>query len=187
MDRREVALFTLLKSGSEEGIIQVYDAYRSEFIQWCMKNFSAMEADAADIFQDSVIALYYNIRNEKISELSSSIKTYLFAIGRNLALKKLNQNSKMVVNDDIVKLSSEFVDDDFLEANDKKEVIASLLTEMGEPCQSILRLFYFHKFSMDAIASRLGYKNEHVVKSQKLRCFNTLKKMTLERFKQGDL
>ena len=58
---------------------------------------------------------------------------------------------------------------------------------MGEPCRSILKLFYFDRFAMDAIAARLGYKNEHVVKSQKLRCFNTLKKMVLERFEQDEI
>lgn len=187
MNSREKAFFELLKSGKEDGVIKVYDTFRAEFIQWCMKDFSTREADAADLFQDSVIALYYNIRNERIQELTSSLKTYLFAIGRNLALKKLKKESRMIVNDEILALSKAIVVDDSLEDNDKKRVIADLMNELGEPCQSILKLFYFHNFSMDAIASRLGYKNEHVAKSQKLRCFNTLKKLTLSHFNAEDI
>lgn len=187
MKEKELDLFKLLSSEGEDGLIRIYDNYRSEFINWCIKSFSTNEDDAADIFQDSVIALYHNIRSGKLTELTSSLKSYLFAIGKNIALKKINKQAKILINNDIVRLSEQFEQLDYFEDDDRKRVVASLLNKLGEPCKSILTLFYFDKFSMDAIANRLGYKNEHVVKAQKLRCFNSLKKLTLERFNQDQL
>lgn len=187
MKESELELFQLLSTDSEKGLIRIYDIYRGEFINWCIKAYSTNEDDAADIFQDSVIALYYNIRSGQLTELTSSLKSYLFAIGKNTALKKINKQSKLLINDDVVRLSGQFEQIDHFEDEDKKKVVAALLDKLGEPCKSILTLFYFDKFSMDAIANRLGYKNEHVVKAQKLRCFNSLKKMTLERFNQDQL
>lgn len=187
MENKELELFEGLKAGDESSIIKVYDMYRSEFIHWSMTNYSTDDDGAADLFQDTVIAFYYNIRNGILKELNSSLKTYLFAIGKNLALKKLRKESKMVVNDEVLELNAAFTNLDLFEESDRKKVVAQLMEQLGEPCRSLLQLFYFDRFSMDAIAERLGYKNENVAKSQKLRCFNTLKKMALERFSQDDI
>ncbi|MEM9390292.1 MAG: sigma-70 family RNA polymerase sigma factor, partial [Bacteroidota bacterium] len=142
---------------------------------------------AADLFQDTVIAFYFNVRNGVLQELSSTLKTYIFAIGKNLALKKLRKEARMVANDDIVKLNADIQNMKLFEYSDKKQAIAKLMAKIGEPCKSLLQLFYFDRFSMDAIATRLGYKNENVAKSQKLRCFNSLKKLALEHYEQDDL
>ncbi len=187
MEKKEQDILERIKKGDENAIIVVYDNYRKEFIQWCSNNYGTDEDEAADLFQDSVVAFYYNVRNQRLNELTSSLKTYLFAIGKNLALKRLNRESRMVVDHDVLELNSSIVPEDLFENSEKKKVVSALLNEMGEPCRSILKLFYFDRFAMDAIAARLGYKNEHVVKSQKLRCFNTLKKMVLERFEQDEI
>jgi len=187
LEKNEQEIFGRLKAGDESAVIAIYDNYRREFIQWCSNNYSTDDDVAADLFQDSVVALYYNIRNQRLNELSSSLKTYLFAIGKNLALKKLKREARMIVDDDVLEFNSSVFTEDILENSEKKKVVSELLNELGEPCRSILKLFYFDRFAMDAIATRLGYKNEHVVKSQKLRCFNHLKKMVLERFKQDEI
>ncbi|MEM7106735.1 MAG: sigma-70 family RNA polymerase sigma factor [Bacteroidota bacterium] len=187
MEKRELGLFEGLKAGREECVVKLYDHYRSEFIHWCVAHYNTDEAGAADLFQDTIIIFYQNIRNSVLTELSSSLKTYLFAIGKNLALKKLRKETRMVVNDEVLELNAASINFDVFEESDKKRVVAKLMDELGEPCRSILNLFYFHRFTMDAIADRLGYKNENVVKSQKLRCFHTLRKLALEQFDQDDL
>ncbi|MEM6523123.1 MAG: sigma-70 family RNA polymerase sigma factor [Bacteroidota bacterium] len=187
MEKRESGLFEGLKAGKEEFVVKLYDLYRSEFIHWCMNNYSTDQAGAADLFQDTVIILYQNIRNHVLQELNSSLKTYLFSIGKNLALKKLRKETRMVVNEKVLELNATHINYDVFEESDKKRVVAKLMDDLGEPCRSILNLFYFHRFTMDAIAERLGYKNENVVKSQKLRCFNTLRKLALEQFDQDDI
>lgn len=185
--RDEQEIFESIKSGDENALINLYDDYRVPFIHWSYNNYSLSEEESADVFQDAMIILYHNITKGKLSELSSSLKTYLFAIGKNLALKKIGQGSRMVVNNEVVEQNPGYEDIDPFEGTERQKVIADMIEELGEPCRSILRMFYFDRFTMDAIASRLGYKNEHVAKSQKLRCFNQLKQKVKGRFKTEDL
>ncbi len=51
------------------------------------------------------------------------------------------------------------------------------IKELGKKCQEIIRLFYFHRYSIAAIAEDLGYSNENVVRSHKSRCLKKLKTM----------
>ena len=177
-----------LKEGNEKVLTSLYRDYRGEFLHWSYKNLSLSEDEAADVFQDAVVTFYYNAKSGKVTELQSSAKTYLFAIGKNLALKKLKRDSRMVTTDHTIQGGQEQkYDRDIFEASERQKVVADMIKSMGEPCKSILRMFYFDRYTMDSIASRLDYKNEHVVKSQKLRCFNQLKKMITERFDVEDL
>ena len=72
--------------------------------------------DVADIFQDGNIILYSKISLNQLS-LTSSFKTYLYSVCRNLRLQKLN---KRKVNYDKLTDVDEFIDlpnDLFLEAS----------------------------------------------------------------------
>ncbi|MDN5210826.1 sigma-70 family RNA polymerase sigma factor [Fulvivirgaceae bacterium BMA12] len=166
-----------IRQGGNEGLIEIYKLYRSEFFSWSQRQFSLDDAASADLFQDTIISLRKNIVKGKLTHLSSSLKTYLFAIGKHLALSRLRRDSKTVLSDDLLKLqlSEDFITDAPLKNREKKKYISQILQELGEPCYSILRLYYYENFSMESIARYLDYKNENVVKSQKLRCIKTLK------------
>jgi len=176
-----------IRTGKESEVIKLYELYRDEFFNWSRKTFSLSDEELADVFQETVIAFYYNIKEEKLNNLSSSVKTYLFAIGKNQILKKLEKNSRLHVTDELPDVEGLNIGEDLYEASERQKVISQLIDDMGEPCKSILRMFYFQRFTMDAIAENLGYKNEHVVKSQKLRCFNQLKEKTKRLFAVEDI
>ena len=77
--------------------------------------------------------------------------------------------------------------DQYLELNERKRIMAETLSKLDEPCHSILKLFYFDSYSMEAIATALNYKNADVVKSQKLRCINELRERINMKYKREDL
>lgn len=166
-----------IRKGGDEGLIEIYKLYRSEFFSWSQRQFNLEEAAIADLFQDTIISLRKNIVKGKLTHLSGSLKTYLFAIGKHLALSRLRRESKTVYNEDLLnlQLSEDYITDAPLKDQEKKNYISQILKELGEPCYSILRLYYYDNFSMESIANHLAYKNENVVKSQKLRCLKTLK------------
>jgi RNA polymerase sigma-70 factor (ECF subfamily) len=58
--------------------------------------------------------------------------------------------------------------------NEQVRVVADLVEALGEPCKSILRYYYYKRFSMEAIAETMQYKNADTVKSQKVRCIKEL-------------
>ena len=166
-----------IRNGGDEGLIEIYKLYRSEFFSWSHRQFKLDEAASADLFQDSIIILRRNIVKGKLTSLTGSLKTYLFAIGKHQALSLLRREGKTVLNNDLVtlRLSEDFITDAPLKNQEKKNYINHMLKGLGEPCYSILRMYYYDNFSMESIASHLNYKNEKVAKSQKLRCIKTLK------------
>ena len=176
-----------IKGGNEGVVVRLYEMYRSEFFSWSGKMYGLSDDEIADVFQEAVIAFYYNVRNGKLNDLNSSVKTYLFAIGKNQVLKKFEKNSRLFVTDELPEVNDFTMGDDLFEASERQKMISKLIDELGEPCRSILKMFYFQRFTMDAIAENLGYKNEHVVKSQKLRCFNQLKEKTKKLFAVEDI
>jgi RNA polymerase sigma factor (sigma-70 family) len=72
----------------------LYDKYKPVFMQFARKYFAVDRDTAEDIYQESFIVLYENIRENKFRESSVSIQTYLFAIGKNKLLNHLRDNDR---------------------------------------------------------------------------------------------
>ena len=185
-DTEDQALIAKLKEGDEASVVEVYKRYRPAFVQWAQDSYQVDEATGADVFQDAVVCLYRNVVKGKLKNPTSSLKTYLFAIAKNVLDKKL-QTQVTLDHDDlwiVENLQAEPVD--CVAANDRQRFVAKLMDSIGEPCKSILRYSYFKEFSMEAIAQTMNYKDENVVKTQKLRCLTTLKTWLRERYNSGD-
>lgn len=182
MDKEEKDWIRYIKEGGNKELSFIYKSYREEFLLWSTSNYHLQEETAADIFQDAVITLYWNVKQEKLTELTSSLKTYLFAIGKNLALKKIKKDKKLVIDDEVTGLNASVTYSEMpLEYDQRHRIIGECVAELGEPCCSILSMFYFDRFTMDSISRRLGHKNENVTKTQKLRCLQKLKKLMQKR------
>ena len=53
--------------------------------------------------------------------------------------------------------------------------IIEMINEMGDPCKSVLSMYYFRKMSMKNIAIAMKYSNERVAKVRKFKCLKRLK------------
>ena len=189
MAETDAELVSAIKEGNEEALVKIYRLHRNTFIHWANRTYELEEETAADIFQDTLIIFHRNVVKGKLLELSSSLKTYIYAIGKNLIKDRLQKDKRIINKLDLVEHHPEtFVHEkDQLESDDRRKFVVKLLENMGEPCRSILRLYYFKCYSMEAIAESLKYKNDDVVKTQKLRCLNELKKQVKARFRKDDL
>lgn len=179
-------LIEQIKKGDEKSVVRVYQLHKNGFIHWAQVNYKIDDASAADAFQDAVVCLYNNIIKGRLENLTSSLKTYLYAIGKNIVRKKLQQPIALDKDDlwIIENLKAEPVD--HFAASERQQFVARLMDTIGEPCKTILRLFYFKGFTMEAIAKALDYKNENVAKTQKLRCLTHLKSMVKNKFSGDD-
>ena len=63
------------------------------------------------------------------------------------------------------------------EESDMKELVRGLLSRIGEPCKTVLQLFYFQDYSMDSIATEMGYKSEQIAAKRKFICLQQLRTM----------
>jgi hypothetical protein len=61
----------------------------------------------------------------------------------------------------------------------KIETCNQFLNEIGDPCKTLLRLFYFGKRSMTQITNEMGYKNPDTTKNQKYKCLKRLQLMAM--------
>jgi RNA polymerase sigma factor (sigma-70 family) len=134
--------------------------------------------EAADIFQESIIAIYENIRNESFKG-ESSIKTYLYSIIRNkVHIRKLKNRIIQKTEKKYWRLSADNFDItkeiDVNHIEIKEYVAHTLLDQLNERCKELLRLYYFEKMTMKNISIALNYSNEESAKAQKYKCMQKL-------------
>ena len=154
-------------------IKEIYAEYRESFLHFS-HGISADEELIVDSFQEAVIALYENLVIGRINQKDTTVKTYLFAIGKHKLLNAVKRNSKEIKilqelkSENVYQLTPE-------ESSDQKDILAKAFRQMGRKCRDIIMKYYYHKYSIDAIATEMNYKNNNTVKAHKSRCMAKLK------------
>ncbi|MFK8060371.1 MAG: RNA polymerase sigma factor [Polaribacter sp.] len=174
----EQQLIILLKASDKKTLKKIYVDNRDAFINFARK-FHLSNADILDVYQDAIITLQEKAIKGDIMNLTCSIRTYLFGIGKYMLYEKARKNSK--TNSDFPLESEaynykEIADDFFDEEPNKFQLLLQKgFAELGKKCKEVLTLFYYRGFTIDEIAEKLNYNNKNVVKSQKSRCIKQLK------------
>ena len=140
--------------------------------------------DAADIFQEAMVVLYEKSLDSDF-QLSSQIKTYLYAVCRRLWLKRLKQNQRRQPLDTGL-FDQPGLEDDLNRRQSEEEqfqVMENALAQLGEPCRGLLEAYYLKKWPMQQIADDFGYTNADNAKTQKYKCMMRLKKLFFAAYK----
>jgi len=174
-----------IRNGDTTQLEIIYKSHKFEFISWLTNKFNCSEEEARDVYQFAVMTLYENIRNERLSELSSSIKTYLFAIGKHKILEEKKASVKFIpkLDDQIADIPEVGRWDDEM-YEESLQLVETCLEKLGEPCKSLLELYYYHSMSMEEIADRMNYKNRFTAKNLKYKCINRLRRIYIEELKK---
>ncbi|MDN5201741.1 sigma-70 family RNA polymerase sigma factor [Fulvivirgaceae bacterium BMA10] len=176
----ENSVIESIKSGDEAELGKIYQKYRMEFISWVVKNYSCTIDEAKDVYQLAIVIFYENIISGRLVEMTSSIKSYLFAIGKNKMLEQKKLANKYTYNlDGTMNMIHE--EEDSKEMAEKEEktfkMVENCLNLLGDPCKKLLELYYYQRKSMPEITEILGYKNADTAKNQKYKCMKRLKKI----------
>jgi RNA polymerase sigma factor (sigma-70 family) len=174
---KEDQIIEAVKNGSREVIKRLYIENRAGFIRFVVQKYSVPNDVVEDFYQDAFIALIENIKKGKLDDLKSSIKTYLFSIGKFMTFKYYKKPQMSVVEfSDFEELLEDESDE---EERDEAliQLIQSKLQQMGDSCRKILTLFYYEEKKIEDIVKMGDYANKDVVKSQKSRCLSHLKKL----------
>ena len=78
---------------------QSYSAYRKEFLRRAHETYGLTPEIAIDIYQNAVIVLFENHRQEKLADLPYPVKTYLYGIAQNLIIDHFEKQSPPVAHD----------------------------------------------------------------------------------------
>lgn len=169
-----------LRQGSELAFKQIYEQNRDKFLNFA-RRYHLSDEENIDIYQDAYIIFHDNVMSGKIKELTSSISTYLFSIGKYLIFDRMRKNKKTVnseYNLDIVRDDEsviETLDFDTDELTPEQMLLRKHFATLGKQCQELLTLFYYRGYTIREIMEAVDYNSENVVKAAKSRCMKTLR------------
>ncbi len=149
-------------------VTKVYDLVLPSVITWVTEN-NGSEADARDIFQEAMIALYLKLEKEDF-ELTCTLKSFLRVICRNLWLTRLRdmKNREATVPEGIEDKFEEYDLIEEITQTDRNRLFLKHFNKLSEKCRRLLRMF-FNKIPFAEIAMKLK-TSEGYVKKNKFKC-----------------
>lgn len=151
-----------------------------------LSRYSLSEDECADVFQDSLVVLWNNIKENKVEAdgLGMSSSTYFMTICRNKTMELLRRKSKFVTASYDISPSKEFfnhqmeqvdkilaLEDDGERAQKEKEaLVREIVNNLPSPCNELLWGYYGDGHSMKMLAEMFNYASENAVKVTKHRC-----------------
>ncbi len=175
MKKDDLILQEELRQGNKKSFEAVYLQHRDAFINFG-KSYPIDTNQLMDIYQDATISLFQNFVMKKLKLKTSTVKTYLFGIGKNLILAELKKESKIYREAPIQQEYEEIIIDSPEETTESR-LLAGSFKQLGEKCQEIIRMFYYRNLSVKEIVELSHYKDENTVKSHKSRCMKSLREL----------
>ncbi len=173
----DARLLDRIRRGDEEALVTLFRQSRRAVTALVTRN-SGTERDAEEVLQESLVVLWERVRQGRYRH-AARLETFLYATAKNLWLRRLararretplNLDADESVADDPSPL-------DRLIESEESAMISNALSRLGEPCRTLLVLFYWEEASMEEIATRLGFANAETAKSKKYQCKKALQDM----------
>ena len=158
---------------------------RNKVLAYLRKTFSVSDDDLSDIYQESSVALFMNIRDGKLSNLTSTLSTYFLRICINQTLKYIGKRKKVVPlfddstitnkdafrSDKIDELYQLCIEDEEEEKVSRSErIVQKIIESMPDTCKNVFKGYYWDSLTTNTIADMFGFANANSVKTQKYKC-----------------
>lgn len=176
----DARILEMIRQGNEEALVTLYKANR-RMVTSLVRHNSGTSDDAEDVLQEAVIVLWERVRAGRF-DAAAKLSTFLFATARNIWLRRLARARREQPSDSI---PDQMTDDaltqlDALIETEDTRTVQDALARLGEPCRTLLVLFYWEEASMEEIAARLGFANADTAKSKKYQCKKALEKLLVD-------
>ncbi|WP_299838367.1 sigma-70 family RNA polymerase sigma factor [uncultured Tenacibaculum sp.] len=165
-----------LKDGNRDSLRTIYVTYRADFLKYAF-TYKLSEDDALDIYHDTIIAFNKSFRQNKITVTKSSIKTYLFGIGKNKIYNHFKKQKKVHLVKDQEEEAYESIEISETEPTVEQIALSKALEKISKTCKTLLKMFYFRNLDLEEIVSLTDYKDTNTVSSHKSRCMKKLKEL----------
>ena len=164
-----------------------FEEMKTPFINFLRKNFKIDYDDIMDIYVNVWIDVRDNIRNGK-TERVRSWRSYIFNLGYKQACKFATRTRHIPSFDD-ENFDGEEFEREYLKEKEAeksiyndpelKAVLAAELSYIPDPCNKILKMYYFDDFSMKKIADSFNYSNSRSANVVRNRCLEKIKNRVL--------
>lgn len=166
------------KASYNRALKYIYSEHYDVIAAYVKKN-NGSDEEAADIFQDAIIAFYEKVRLGQL-ELNCSIRTYIYSVSKNLWFNRLRVQKRLTkIDDKIVAMPIEAESFKILAVTEENEMVMKLIDTLCVSCKQVLVDYYFNRLKMKEIATRMGFANEQVAKNKKAGCMKKLKNLVL--------
>ncbi|MDP1676694.1 MAG: sigma-70 family RNA polymerase sigma factor [Bacteroidota bacterium] len=173
----DAKILDLMKKGDDDALVMIYQQNRKAIVSLVLKNNGSND-DAEDVIQDSVIILWERVRSGRF-EYTAKLSTFLFAIAKNVWSRKRVRRQRETPT----KMESDFLESgdasqlELMVESERSQTVASALEKLGDPCKTLLLLYYWEEKSQEDIAAQMGFANAATVKSKKYTCKKMLEKI----------
>lgn len=171
-----------------EIVHQFFEELKPLFVNFLRKNYRIDYDEIMGIYTETWIDIRDNIMRGKI-EIGTKWKAYIMQIGIRKAIRfKQRQREEDSMDDE--KFNREQFEKKFTESKeaeksiyedpDLQAVLAAELSYIPDPCNKILKLYYFEGFSMKEIADAMNYSGPRTAITTNNRCRDKLKERILK-------
>ena len=131
------------------------------------------------VFESVCLIDYYNIPFNTLKGFSIFLIWSWLSGTKYILLKKIRKNDREAdIDNNLHTIESNDLLYPFpMELNDQQKKIRYAINKLGGKCKELILLFYYKRYSIEAIMHQMGYKNENTVKAHKSRCMKSLEKI----------
>ena len=163
---------------------EFFEELKPLFVNYLRKNFPLTYDEIMDIYTDVWIDVRSNIKRGKV-EKGTKWKAYILKMGWYQANKIVTRRPGDVSSFDDEKFNRGAFEKEYTEQwaaeisvyedPDLQAVLAAELSYIPDPCNKILKLYYFDDLSMKQIADAMNYNSSRSAITTKNRCMDKLK------------
>lgn len=181
--------YTLLDAIRNNDVQTLEKLYQTNYpkVAKYIKNNSGTDAQAKDIFQEAMIALWRAVKTKKFTATTEdALQAYLYTISKNKWIDYLrsSRNKKEISSE--IAMTNYTLSDEVIEDTDyeiKLQKAQKAFKQLGASCKELLSKFYFEKMSLKEIASLLDL-DAASTRNKKYRCMQQLRRLALPQNKE---
>ncbi len=166
-----------MRQGEDDVLVILYEQNRAAVFSLVTRNNGSAD-DAEDVLQEAVIILWERVRSGRF-EYAAKLSTFVYAVAKNVWSRKRMRKLREPASE-IDENTSDPYEPTVLESmihSERSEQIAAAMKQLGDPCRTLLILYYYEEKSQEEIAAQMGFANAATVKSKKYTCKKMLEKL----------
>jgi RNA polymerase sigma factor (sigma-70 family) len=171
----EAQIIEGLHKGDEKVIKYLYQSY-FPMVKFIVGQQHGTYEQSVEIFHESVLVLLMKLQRPEF-RLQCAVKTYLFAVAKNLWLQNLERRSRHIPfqdKEDQIAHEEEtpYEDDSFL----KQRILQRQFLRLPPRCQRLIHLF-LKGLSFDDLTREMGFKSKKYTIKRKYECMKKLQEL----------
>ncbi len=161
---------------SNSAFKELYENY-FPYVKRFIINNNGSDADAEDVFQDTMIILLEKLRMDDFV-ITASVKSYIMGIAKNIWLKKIRNSFKVTeITDDHTNKFYQEIDIIIQQEKTYFEKLNDYLHKITNHCKGLIHDMFFNNKTIEQIQTDYGYKTRHNALNQKYKCVEQIRKL----------